>query len=167
MTENPLPLATLTGNSADDTEAVSAGTGQKLAVDAAGSAAALIAAEKGASGGLASLTGLTLTPSQVPVSVGTGSSPSPVWTIEQWILGQAFTIAAGVPNANGVLTSANLTWPDGATGVYTVNTLDATGGVDNATFTYVWGGGSHGFTLAITRSPSTGAATASTLTQVS
>ena len=157
-----LPFGTevvlLTNNPADDTYAVSAGTGKKLAIVTAGLyGAALLGADE-----------LVGTPgqggSQLSSAIPTGTPPAPSWQLVEWALVQNFTLLSATRNTSEVITTASVLWPDGATGTFTPTTINATfNTIDAFTITYVWtnaGGGTHTITqTAVTRDAS-GAVTA-------
>lgn len=58
-----------------------------------------------------------------------------------WAMVQAFQLVSGTRDANGALTSATIAWPDGATGVFTADTLSVAfpGAIDAWHATYVLG----------------------------
>lgn len=56
----------------------------------------------------------------------------PEHVLKTWALTTAFTLASGTRDANGVLLSGAITWPDGAQGVFTTDSQDGTTGAIDA-----------------------------------
>jgi hypothetical protein len=54
-----------------------------------------------------------------------------------WALEQAFSVSSVTRDANGVVTSANIVWPDGVAGVFTTDTIDASNAINAWHATYV------------------------------
>lgn len=66
-----------------------------------------------------------------------------------WAISLAFTVKSGTRDGNGALVSADIVWPDGATGVFTATDLstDFPGAVDGWTATYL----KEGVTITVTQ----------------
>jgi len=47
-------------------------------------------------------------------------------TIKDWAYSESFAVISATRNANNVITSANIKWPDGVSGVFTTDTINAT-----------------------------------------
>lgn len=77
-------------------------------------------------------------------------------SLKSWTYSEAFSVTSIVrDSATGVAVSANVTWPDGGTGVYTVDILSTRGTVDAYHITYVNGSVSKTITQpAVTRDTS-------------
>jgi hypothetical protein len=111
--------------------------------------------------GVTAWTGLAY--SQASPLGGSGVPPSPNWLLIDWTLAGSFSFTSATVNSNGAKTTGSVVWPDGATGVYTADTLSSAfpGSTDAYHVTYVWGGGSRTITQAlVTRDATTGAVTA-------
>ncbi len=104
-------------------------------------------------------------PSQLPQAVqlgaalAAGTAPMPTWVLEGWTLSQDFVLLSATRNANEVITTASVLWPDGSTGSFTTDTINPTfNTIDAFHVTYVWtvnGGGTHTITqAAVTRDAS-------------
>lgn len=72
----------------------------------------------------------------------TGATSSQNPNLIGWALSLSFTVSGATRDVNGALTSANITWPDGATGVFTATVLSTAfpGAIDAWSATYVKGG---------------------------
>jgi hypothetical protein len=91
-------------------------------------------------------------------SLASGSQPAPGWLLVQWALVQNFALSNTTRNASEVITTASVAWPDGATGVFTSTSINATfDTIDAFTVTYVWSGGADTITQAAVTRDSNGA----------
>lgn len=54
-----------------------------------------------------------------------------------WALQGAFRVVSSSRNTDGILTSANVEWPDGTQGVFTTTTINASGAIDAWQVTYL------------------------------
>lgn len=95
------------------------------------------------------------------VTGGTSSAPPPAIPADSqlitWALTQAFATVTATRNGDGILTSAKITWPDGATGNFTTDTIDDSGAIDSWHATYVVGNTTKTLTqLPVTRDSSDG-----------
>lgn len=57
--------------------------------------------------------------------------------LKTWALSEAYTVLSATRNANNVVTSASVKWPDGTTGTFTATTINTTfNAIDAYTITY-------------------------------
>ena len=96
---------------------------------------------------------------QQGAALAAGTAPMPTWVLEGWTLSQDFVLLSATRNANEVITTASVLWPDGSTGSFTTDTINPTfNTIDAFHVTYVWtvnGGGNHTITqAAVTRDAS-------------
>ena len=66
--------------------------------------------------------------------------------IKDWILGECYTVSSAVRDSNGLVSSANIVYPDGMTGILSI-TRNSDDAATSAIYTY----GTDSYTLAITR----------------
>ena len=92
-----------------------------------------------------------------------GAIPAQNPNLMGWALSQSFTVVSGVRDSNGALTSATITWPDGATGTFTATNLSSSfpGAIDGWSATYVKGS----VTATITQPPVTRDVTGAVISQ--
>lgn len=78
-----------------------------------------------------------------------------------WALSQSFRLVAATRNSDGVITTASIVWPDGATGTFTTDTLSTAfpGAIDAWHATYVGATTKTVTQTAVTRDGTTGAVT--------
>lgn len=53
-----------------------------------------------------------------------GGAPSMAQTLIMWASGGSYTLTSATYNANAVMTSATVSWPDGSSGTYTATTIN-------------------------------------------
>jgi len=72
---------------------------------------------------------------------GNGADPTQNTNLMAWALTQAFTLVSATRDANEAITTGNVVWPDGATGVFTATVLSTAfpGAIDGWKATYVRG----------------------------
>ena len=86
-----------------------------------------------------------------------GNDPAQYPALMGWAMTQAFQLVSSTRNIDDAITTANVKWPDGATGVFTSTELstDFPGAIDAYTVTYVKGDVSYTLTQpAVTRNAS-------------
>jgi len=63
---------------------------------------------------------------------------SQIIQLKAWTLSEAFVLVSATRNADNVITTATIKWPDGASGTFTTTTINATfNAIDAYTVTYV------------------------------
>lgn len=68
--------------------------------------------------------GVTATLDNGVLTVGIGSDI--LTNLKIWAYAQAFAVISATRNANNVITTASIVWPDGATGIFTAVTINTT-----------------------------------------